>query len=231
MAQGDIGMRVREFYEAYWQKDYAPPQGDPTSAERMVHLEAALRSFLPNHRPGPRHVLDVGCGDGTFLAFLRKRGFQVSGLELAEGAAARARRRCPDADVRVGSLEERLPFDDGKYDAVWCTDVLDHIFDVHGALAELNRVLKRDGLLVATTPYHGRLKNVLIALAAFESHYNPGLSRVRFFTQRSLDRCLLRAGFAPVARRGLGGVWPLWRSLFVVARKAGAPGPPPEIVG
>jgi SAM-dependent methyltransferase len=101
-------MRVSEFYEAYWQKDYAPPQGDPTSAERMVHLEATLRSLLPNPRSGTRRVLDAGCGDGAFLAFLRQRGFRVSGFELATGAAARARRRCPDADIRIASLEERL---------------------------------------------------------------------------------------------------------------------------
>jgi len=224
-------MRVSEFYEAYWQKDYAPPQGDPTSAERMVRLEAALRSFLPNHRPGTRHVLDAGCGDGAFLAFLRQRGFQVSGLELAKAAAARARRRCPDADIRIGSLEETLPFDDEHFDALWCADVLGHLFDVHGALAELNRVLKANGFLMLTTAYHGMLKNLLIALVGFEGHYNPDLSHVRFFTQRSLDRCLRRAGFAPVAWRGLGGVWPFWKSLFVVARKSGVPGPPPEILG
>jgi len=224
-------MRVNEFYEAYWQQDYAPPQGDPTSAERMVRLEAALQPFLGNPRAGTRRVLDAGCGDGAFLAFLRRRGFQVSGLELAQGAVTRAKRRCPDADVRIGSLEERLPFDDEDYDAVWCTDVLEHIFDVHGALAELNRVLKPDGLLMLTTPYHGMFKNLLIALLAFEGHYNPDLSHVRFFTQQSLNRCLRRAGFSPVGWHGLGGVWPIWKSIFVVARKSGAPGPPPEILG
>jgi 2-polyprenyl-6-hydroxyphenyl methylase/3-demethylubiquinone-9 3-methyltransferase len=224
-------MRVSEFYEAYWQKDYAPPQGDPTSAERMVRLEAALQPFLANPRAGTRHVLDAGCGDGAFLAFLRQRGFRVSGLELAKGAAARALRRCPDAEVRVGSLDETLPFDDEHFDAVWCTHVLQQVFHVHGALSELNRVLKPDGLVMLTTPYHGLIKNLLIALGAFENHYNPDLSHVRFFTQRSLERCLRRAGFTPIAWHGFGRVRPIWKSVFVAARKSGTPGPPPEIVG
>jgi 2-polyprenyl-6-hydroxyphenyl methylase/3-demethylubiquinone-9 3-methyltransferase len=150
---------------------------------------------------------------------------------LAEAAAARARQRCPDAEIRIGSLEEPLPFEDASFDAIWCTEVLEHLFDVHRALVELNRVLKPEGLLLLTTPYHGLVKNLLIALLAFDSHFNPDLSRVRFFTQHSLERCLRRAGFAPIARHGVGWMWPVWKSVFVVARKRGRPGPPPEIVG
>ncbi len=224
-------MHVKEFYELYWQQDYAPPQGDPTSAQRMVLLETALRPILASPRTGSRCVLDAGCGDGAFLAFLRRLGFEVSGLELAEGAAFRARRRCPEAEVRVGSLEESLPFEDERFDAVWCTEVLEHLFHVHSALAELNRVLKPGGLLLLTTPYHGLVKNLLIVLAAFEVHYNPDLSHIRYFSRRSLGQCLRRAGFEPASWQGLGRAWPLWKSVFVVAHKSGRPGPPPEIVG
>ncbi len=220
-------MRVKEFYEGYWRKDYAPPQSDPTSAQRMVRLEAVLGPLVASSRTGSRHALDAGCGDGAFLAFLHRLGLRVSGLELAEAAATRARRRCPDADVRVGSLEEPLPFDDESFDAVWCTEVLEHLFNVHGALGELNRVLKPGGLLMVTTPYHGLVKNLLITAWAFDGHYNPDLSHIRFFTRRTLDRSLRRAGFDPVRWEGVGRVWPIWKSMFVVARKTGAPGPPP----
>jgi SAM-dependent methyltransferase len=224
-------VRVRQFYETYWRKDYAPPLSDPTSAQRMVLLEATLRPLLAGSRGMSRHVLDAGCGDGAFLAFLRRLGVRVTGLELAESAAARARRRCPDADILTGSLEEPLPFEEEAFDAVWCTEVLEHLFDVHGAMAELNRVLKPGGLLVLTTPHHGLVKNLLIALWAYDGHYNPDLSHIRFFTRRSLERCLARAGFDPLSWRGLGRTWPIWKSVFVVARKSRPPGPPPEMVG
>lgn len=225
-------MRMKDFYEGYWQQDYAPPQSDPTSAQRMVRLEAVLGPLMAASRGTSRHVLDAGCGDGAFLVFLRRLGLRVSGLELAEAAAARARHRCPDADVQVGSLEEPpLPFDDGAFDAVWCTEVLEHLFHVHSALAELNRLLKPGGLLMVTTPYHGFTKNLLIATMAFDGHYNPELSHIRFFTRRTLDRSLQRAGFEPIRWEGVGRIWPLWKSMFVVARKAGQPGPAPEVVG
>ena len=217
-------MTVKDFYEVYWQQDYAPPKSDPTTAERMVRLEANLRPLILGNRNGGCHVLDAGCGDGAFLVFLRRLGVRVTGVELAESAAAQARRRCPEANVHIASLEEPLPFDDGTFDAVWLTDVLEHLFDVHGALTELRRVLKRKGLLVLTTPYHGLLKNILIALGGFEGHYDPERGPIRFFTRRSLDRCLRRAGFTPGTSEVLGHVWPVWKSVFVVARKAGLPG-------
>ena len=225
-------MRMKEFYEGYWQQDYAPPQSDPTSAQRMVRLETVLGPLMAASRGTTRHVLDAGCGDGAFLVFLRRLGLRVSGLELAEAAAVRARLRCPDADVRVGSLEEPpLPFDDATFDAVWCTEVLEHLFHVHSALAELNRLMKPGALLMLTTPYHGFTKNLLIAATAFDGHYNPELSHIRFFTRRTLDRSLRRTGFEPIRWEGVGRVWPLWKSMFVVARKAGEPGPAPQVVG
>ncbi len=88
-------------------------------------------SLIPVGRAGARHILDAGCGDGAFLAFMHRLGFRVTGIELAEGAATRARRRCPDADVWIASLEETLPFDDQAFDAIWCTEVLEHLFHVH----------------------------------------------------------------------------------------------------
>ena len=197
----------------------------------MVRLEAALRPLIPVGRAGARHILDAGCGDGAFLAFMHRLGFRVTGIELAEGAATRARRRCPDADVWIASLEETLPFDDQAFDAIWCTEVLEHLFHVHVALAELSRVLRPGGMLILTTPYHGLLKNLLIALLGFDRHFNPEISHIRFFTRRSLERSLQRAGFEPLSWQGLGRAWPLWKSVFAVARKVRDPGPPPELVG
>jgi len=221
---------IREFYEAYWREPKAPPQGDPTAGERMACLRAALESFVSGPAEKVR-ILDAGCGDGEFVAFLRDLGFRVSGVDLSEGAIVRARQRCPDVQFRAASLEEVLPFGDESFDAIWCTEVLEHLFDIHGTLAEFNRILKPKGAVLLTTPYHGLVKNLLIALAGFDRHFNPDLSHIRFFSKTSLDRCLRRAGFVPIRWRGVGRVRPLWKSVFVVARKDGAPLLAPEILG
>jgi 2-polyprenyl-6-hydroxyphenyl methylase/3-demethylubiquinone-9 3-methyltransferase len=103
--------------------------------------------------------------------------------------------------------------------------------DVHGCLAEINRVLKMGGLLILTVPYHGLIKNLGIALLYFERHYNPYISHVRFYTKKSLKACLLRGGFKVVRWEGLGRYWPIWMSVFVIAEKTSLPEPRPEIIG
>jgi SAM-dependent methyltransferase len=158
-------------------------------------------------------------------------GFAVTGIDISQTAVAYAQAQCPGAQFQVAMLEEKLPFADEAFAAIWCTEVVEHLFDVHAALAELNRVLRPGGKLILTTPHHGLLKNLVIATIGFDKHYNPYLSHIRFFTRRSLSVCLEHAGFAVDQWRGIGRRWPVWKSQFVVSRKLGLPGPAPEIVG
>ena len=95
-------MKAKEFYEVYWQKDGAPPEGDSTTAERTARLQAALQPLLRTGRPDSFNVLDAGCGNGEFAAFLRGMGFRVAGIDLSGAAVEKARRKCPDADIRMG---------------------------------------------------------------------------------------------------------------------------------
>src|SRR3569623_1046936 len=67
-------------------------------------------------RAGQRY-LDIGCGAGRALSLAQRRGAKVSGLDAAAGLAELARARCPDADIRVGELEE-LPIADQTIDVV-----------------------------------------------------------------------------------------------------------------
>lgn len=222
---------IKQFYEDYWQQDEAPPQGDPTSGERMFRLRSALQPLLQHDRPESFQVLDAGCGDGEFVAFLHGLGLHVTGIDLSATAVEKARRRNLAVDLQVGSLERELPFAKATFDVIWCTEVLEHLFDVHRTLAEFNRVLRDGGLLLLTTPYHGLLKNLLITFHSFDRHFNPDISHVRFFTRRTLERCLRRTGFACVSWQGIGRIWPLHKSFFVVACKEQPAGSPPEIIG
>jgi 2-polyprenyl-3-methyl-5-hydroxy-6-metoxy-1,4-benzoquinol methylase len=222
------------FYEAYWTRAAGPiPANDPTTSERQLMLEQALAEFLSRPRQGPQisKVLDAGCGGGEFSQFIQACGFEVMGIDTARAAVEIAQARCPNGRFHIGSLVERLPFCDAEFDAIWCTEVLEHIFDVHACLSEFNRVLHVGGILILTVPFHGLVKNLVIAIAGFERHFDPSLSHIRFFTKQSLKDSLNRAGFEALRWRGIGRVWPLYKSFFVVSRKAKASGPAPEIIG
>jgi len=221
---------VNRFYGDYWSRAEKPiPDDDPTTEKRYLLLGSALKQFLTASNDAS--VLDAGCGRGEFIPFIKELGFKVVGIDISSAAIEKARRLCQEAPLYVGSLEDTLPFNNCEFKAIWSTEVLEHLFDVHACLSEFNRVLREGGILILTTPFHGFLKNLAIALVGFEEHFNPYLSHIRFFTKKSLAECLSRAGFEPVLWRGIGRVWPLYKSLFVVARKVKLPKSAPTIIG
>lgn len=134
---------------------------------RRLILRSELGRLGLNH--GAR-ILDAGCGSGRTLEDLAAYG-TVSGLELDPDAAEfAASRGC--GEVKQGNLEH-LPWDDGTFDLITCLDVLEHVPDDRGALAELRRVVKPGGWLVLTVPAY----QVLWSLHDAANHHYRRYSR------------------------------------------------------
>ena len=206
---------AREYYERYWAEPRsAPPSADPTTAVRKAMLRRALTDV-----PAGAKVLDVGCGTGEFTAMLREMGYDACGTDLSDRAIAAARERVPQGDFRVGETRELLPEFAGAAHAVWCSEVIEHVYDVYGFLAALHACLRPGGLLILTTPYHGVVKNLVIDLCGYSRHYDPFGGHIRFFDRASMRRCLSHCGFTPRRWDGYGRPWPLFKSFFVVAEK------------
>jgi ubiquinone/menaquinone biosynthesis C-methylase UbiE len=100
-------------------------------------------------------VLDVGCGAGELVRWLRDRGARPVGLECGEEMRARAIGADPGhADSYVDGVAQDLPFDDGSFDAVVFSASLHHvpIDAMPAALAEARRVLRPGGIVVVHEP-------------------------------------------------------------------------------
>ena len=97
-----------------------------------------------------RRGLDVGCGQGWYVARMRQRGFDVDGIDASPAQVARARRNVGDPGaVREGSTLH-IPAADASYDFVYSINVLHHLASVEeqrAAFAELLRVLRPGGLI------------------------------------------------------------------------------------
>jgi SAM-dependent methyltransferase len=101
-----------------------------------------------------RRILDAGCGSGPLFAALRDRGAIVRGFDTSTGMLELARRRLGDgADLRVVDLGGPLPYPDDTFDDVVASLVLHYLEDWGPALAELRRVLKPGGRLIASVDH------------------------------------------------------------------------------
>ncbi len=89
-------------------------------------------------------LLDVGCGTGLALQLAAADVARVTGLDAAEPMLDVARERLPDADLRVGDIQE-LPFDDGTFDVVTAFNAVQYAADPPAGVAELARVTRPGG--------------------------------------------------------------------------------------
>jgi SAM-dependent methyltransferase len=110
---------------------------------------------------GPEaRALDVACGaGGPSLAFVSRTGCRLVGVDIAPEGVSRAnaeaeRRGLADrANFVVVAAGQKLPFDDGAFDAIMCIDSICHFPDRHGALRDWTRLLKPSGRMIFTDPF------------------------------------------------------------------------------
>lgn len=158
-------------------------------------------------------LLDVGCGNGVYTtrlaeAFDRVEAIDVEPDRLADFRTAIA--GTPLADkVRIQQMDaSQMDFDDASFDVVTAIEVVEHIPDLDGAVAEIRRVLRPGGHFLITTPNrwfpletHGVLigKRRLSPVSAPFVTWCPPLHRrvsdARAFTRGELVRLLGRHGF------------------------------------
>ncbi|MEA2146986.1 MAG: hypothetical protein QOG59_2573 [Solirubrobacteraceae bacterium] len=193
---------MRDYYEELWRE--LPDELEPPDVElRRAWLTHDLRPDL--------RVLDLGCGEGHFTAEIAAAGASVVGAEVAQAAIDRARARHPELEFARVEIDGPLPFADGAFDLVWASEVIEHVSDTARWLSEARRVLKSGGVLLITTPSHGRLR---LAVGGLERFSEPLGDHLHLYTRRSLTETLTAFGFGELTVRAVGGP-PLLRRLLL----------------
>lgn len=135
------------------------------------------------------HALEIGCGNGFFLTFLKELGWEVQGVDLSDHAAAAA--RALGIDVFVGDILE-APLAAASFDFVRMSHVLEHTFD---PLATMKRVRQ---FIKPTSQVYVEVPNAAGAGAIISGKYWFGWDAPRhlyMFTLETLSRLLVEAGF------------------------------------
>ncbi len=152
-----------ELQKYYAQKYYQEGKGSyelAYSQEELSYFNAKLEqrlAVLQRHlQPveGKFRLLDVGCGEGYALAFFRKQGWSVSGIDFSSAGVASKNPGCLDALV-TGDIFALLNTEiaAGKtYDVVWLQNVLEHVLDPLDLLKSLRSLVAQRGVAVVTVP-------------------------------------------------------------------------------
>jgi 2-polyprenyl-3-methyl-5-hydroxy-6-metoxy-1,4-benzoquinol methylase len=187
------------------------------------YITPVVISLLATMRP--RKILDLGCGNGALCRELDRRGFFVVGAEPSLDGLEAATELCPSLkffNVGVGDDPFDIISSEGLFDAVISTEVVEHLYAPHLLPAFAVRCLEPGGVLILTTPYHGYLKNLALALLGKWDHHHTALwsgGHIKFWSRKTLARLLEDNGFCVESFHGVGRLPWLWKSMILVARK------------
>jgi len=156
-----------------------------------------LVELIPAGPPG--RVLEIGAGDGSTLAALKRTGkaSEVVGVEIVSLPGGGQARKEIDRFIIADIEQQALGLPPGSFDVIICGDVLEHLRDPWQILGYLNGLLRRGGTFVISLPnirYWRALGRIILG----DFHYAPSgvldRTHLRFFCRRNMLDLVRSAG-------------------------------------
>lgn len=138
------------------------------------YLAMNVKNFLSIQRN--KTIIDVGCGNGWLASYLISQGFNVYGTDASVTGIEISKQKYPDRffiqDISTESLPKELV--NIKFDTIISTEVIEHLYNPRKFIAFCKQILELNegGELILSTPYHGYLKNLVLALSGkMDDHF------------------------------------------------------------
>lgn len=158
-------------------------------------------------------LLDVSCGEGTFLSFARAVGFDVVGIDFSMVALQKSQRDVGSLPIVLANAEQ-LPFDDQSFDTVTNLGSLEHYLSPELGVSEMARVLRPDGVVVLHVPNtFGLFGNIPYVIRHGEV-FDDGQPLQRYATRASWERLLNSHGLRVTHVFPYEREWPRTRTDF-----------------
>lgn len=190
---------LKEFYEER-AGNYLP---DDSNYNRIDKIRKIVDSVPLKQN---LRVLEVGCGNGYILKKIQeKRNVEMYGFDLSEKKVEMAKK--VGIIAKVHDATKKFPYEDNFFDVVVCSEVLEHLFFPEECIMNINRCLKKDGILIITTPNLAFLWSrfsLLLRGTTEYIDYEFEKEHIRFYTQMSLTNMVERCGLKVVNFMGAG---------------------------
>lgn len=173
-------------------------------------------------RNAAKRVFDVGCGNGSVANDLAAQGFQVVGVDPSREGIEQARKYYINLHLEEGSTEDDLADKFGRFPIVLSLEVIEHVYAPRKFVGRIFDLLEPGGLAIISTPYHGYLKNIALAICdGMDRHWTAlwDHGHIKFWSVSTLGLLLTEAGFRDITFRRVGRVPMLAKSMIATARK------------
>lgn len=166
---------------------------DNNCYNKFEHRLVIMSKLIKKHST----VLDLGCGTGFFLEYIKSNCKSVQGIEISSRAANIGQKK--GLNIKVADLHSQFPFNDNHFDTIIAGEIIEHIYDTDFFLNEVKRILKPNGDLIISTPNIATLGRRLMLLVginpSIETSLENAAGHIRYFTKSSLEQLLNKHNF------------------------------------
>lgn len=163
---------------------YKPDKIEKRAVEKRKEIALSL---IENKGKGKK-VLELGPGTGELLIELKKRGFDVHGVDINPISKF-------DLNIKKWDINQGLPFKNNSFDVVVALEVIEHTFDPFFVMKEIARVLKHGGYAIISMPNDYCIFYKLSFLFSkppknfdiYGHHYSLGLDQIKFLISKELQ--------------------------------------------
>ncbi len=183
----------KSYYENYFK--VRSPEHSYTM-ESMVNSSRVrfIKTFLKTLVPTGSKILDIGCGDFFLSRFLPE--YSWTGLDINTD--------CSDKIIKHDLSAVPYPLKDNAFDAVVCSEVLEHVWEPRAIYSEANRLLKDNGVFLVSTPNHDNIDWVLNSHKEmlYDDKFSHQTEHIRFYNYATHKRYLEKYGFTIESHTG-----------------------------
>lgn len=196
----------------------------PGEGHHHAYILPFIESVLDDIDPSDKRLFDLGCGNGSVAAHFAARGFKAAGVDPSATGIEVGRKAYPDVDLHEGSAYDDLSSKYGTFPIVVSLEVVEHLYSPKIYAKTLYELTEPGGTAIVSTPYHGYLKNLALAVTGkWDAHHDPmwDHGHIKFWSIPTLGKLLSGAGFEDISYERVGRIPPLAKSLIAVAKRPG----------
>ena len=142
--QIDLHKRIAINYEKRYSHGYAQLFQNYWN-DTIIHM-------ISTENNAGKNVLELGCGTGTFIKELTEKFDKVYGIDISIDMLKRVDEKSGKFKGAVVGDAMKSPFQNESFDIIVCRGVLHHLPELNGSLIELNRILRKGGILIFSEP-------------------------------------------------------------------------------